>query len=44
MIEALKAIGQMFMRPRATHETLRHDLVRIIELARIMKEKGPTWD
>lgn len=40
VIEALKAIGQMFMRPRATHETLRHDLVRIIELARIMKEKG----
>ncbi len=40
VIEALKAIGQMFMQATATHENLHHDLIDIITWARIVKEKG----
>lgn len=40
VIEALRAIGQMFMRATATHENLHHDLIGIIAWARIVKEKG----
>ncbi len=40
VIEALKAIGYMFMRATATHENLHHDLIGIIAWARILREKG----
>lgn len=40
VVEALRAIGHMFMKATATHENLYHDLIGIIAWARIMKEKG----
>src|SRR5689334_12658121 len=40
VIEALKSIGLMFRRPRASHETLHHELVKVIEWARIVKKGG----
>lgn len=40
VIDALKALGQMFMQPTATHENLQKDLIGIIEWARIVKDKG----
>lgn len=40
VVEALKAIGHMFMRASATHENLHTDMVDIIAWARIVKEKG----
>jgi chemotaxis protein MotA len=40
VIEALRAIGYMFMRATATHENLHHDLIEIIAWARIVKQKG----
>lgn len=40
VLEALKGIGQMFMRATATHENLHRDLIDIIAWARIVKEKG----
>ncbi|MCF8495777.1 MAG: MotA/TolQ/ExbB proton channel family protein [Alphaproteobacteria bacterium] len=40
VIEAIKAIGQMFMQATATHENLHHDLIGIIAWARIVKERG----
>lgn len=40
VVEALKAIGHMFMRATATHENLHTDMVDIIAWARIVKEKG----
>ncbi|HEY8189425.1 MAG TPA: MotA/TolQ/ExbB proton channel family protein [Micavibrio sp.] len=40
VIEALKAIGLMFMKATATHENLQRDLIEIIAWARIVKEKG----
>ena len=40
VIDALKAIGLMFMKATATHENLQRDLIEIIAWARIVKEKG----
>lgn len=40
VIEALRAIGSMFMEATATHENLHHDLVDVLAWARIVKEKG----
>ena len=40
VMDALKAIGQMFMQATATHENLHHDLIGVIAWARIVKEKG----
>lgn len=40
VVEALKAIGSMFMRATATHENLHKDLIDVIAWARIVKEKG----
>ena len=40
VIEALKAIGQMFRKAQATHENLHHDLVEIISWARTVRDKG----
>jgi chemotaxis protein MotA len=40
VVEALKAIGGMFMQATATHENLHHDLIDIIAWARIVKQKG----
>lgn len=40
VVDALRAIGLMFMRASATHETLHKDLINVIAWARIVKEKG----
>lgn len=40
VLEALRAIGSMFMEATATHENLHHDLIDILAWARIVKEKG----
>jgi len=40
VIDALKAIGQMFMKDSATHENLRYDMIGIIAWARVVREKG----
>lgn len=40
VIEALKSIGFMFMRPTATHENLHQDIIKIISWAQTIKERG----
>jgi chemotaxis protein MotA len=40
VIEALKGLGLMFKKAKATHENLHHDLINIMSWARVMKEKG----
>lgn len=40
VIEALRGIGLMFRQPQATHENLHHDLSKIIDWARAVKEGG----
>ena len=40
VIEALKGLGLMFKKAKATHENLHGDLINIIAWARIMKERG----
>lgn len=40
VIEALRAIGLMFMRATATHENMHYDLIGIIAWARILRDKG----
>ncbi len=40
VVDALKAIGSMFMRATATHENLHKDLINVIAWARVVKEKG----
>lgn len=40
VIDALRAIGRMFLRASATHENLHKDLINVIAWARIVREKG----
>ena len=40
VIEALRGIGLMFMKPTATHENLNQELVKIIDWARVIKAGG----
>lgn len=40
VVDALRAIGLMFMKATATHENLQRDLIEIISWARIVKERG----
>lgn len=40
VMDALRAIGRMFLRASATHENLHKDLVNVIAWARIVREKG----
>ncbi len=40
VMEALRGIGLMFMKPQATHENLNQELVKIIEWARAIKSGG----
>lgn len=40
VIDALRGLGLMFKKAKATHENLHRDLIDIISWARIMKEKG----
>lgn len=40
VIEALKGIGSMFMKADVTHENLHHDMINILDWARIVRIKG----
>lgn len=40
VIDALRSVGQMFLRASATHENLHKDLINVIAWARIVREKG----
>ena len=40
VVDALRAIGLMFLRATATHENLHKDLIDVIAWARIVREKG----
>jgi len=40
VVEALKGLGLMFKKAKATHENLHYDLINIMAWAQIMKEKG----
>jgi chemotaxis protein MotA len=40
VMEALRGIGLMFMKPLATHENLNQELIKIIDWARLVKSGG----